>query len=102
MVAFMLSATPLALMPTAQATEVKVGLGHYVTHLRAGGEREPPAVMPTADGKPRPVPTNQWYSSLFFERWPQPLYAQPGSYRATSDGFHIDRPLKEVSLAAQR
>ena len=38
----------------------------------------------------------------FFERWPQPMYAQPGSYRPTSDGFHIDRPHKEVSFAAQR
>lgn len=94
----MLSAT----VTMAEAADVKVGLGHYTTHLRAGGEREPPAPLPRADGQPRPVPTNQWYSSLFFEKWPQPLYAQPGSYRPTSDGFHIDRPAKEVSLAAQR
>ncbi len=86
----------------AGSAEVKVGLGHYTTHLRAGGEREPPAPLPRADGVARPVPTNQWYSSLFFERWPQPLYAQPGSYRATSDGFHIDRPLKEAAHAPQR
>lgn len=85
-----------------QAADVKVGAGHYTTHLRAGGEREPPPVQPRADGPWRPVPTNQWYSSLFFEKWPQPLYAQPGSYRPASDGFHIDRPVKEVSHAAQR
>jgi endoglucanase Acf2 len=102
MVAIMLSTSAFAAMPTAHANEVKVGLGHYLTHLRAGGEREPPAVMPTADGKPRPVPTNQWYSSLFFARWPQPLYAQPGSYRVTDEGFHIDRPLKEAALSPQR
>ena len=86
----------------SHSAEVKAGLGHYTTQLRAGGEREPPATIGRADGQPRPVPTNQWYSSLFFERWPQPLYAQPGSYRPTSDGFHIDRPRKEVSVAAQR
>ena len=84
-----------------QAAEIKVGLGHYTTHLRAGGEREPPAVNPRGV-PPAPLRTNQWYSSLYFETWPQPLYAQPGSYRPTSDGFHIDRPQKEVSVAAQR
>jgi endoglucanase Acf2 len=102
MVAIMLTTAASTVPLASHAAEVKVGLGHYTTHLRAGGEREPPAVRPRADGQPRPVPTNQWYSSLFFEKWPQPLYAQPGSYRPTSDGFHIDRPQKEVSLAAQR
>jgi hypothetical protein len=81
------------------SADVNIGLGHLPTQLRAGGEREPPARRP---GSPRPVPTNQWYSSLFFERWPQPLYAQPGSYRATSDGFAIDRPIKEAANAPER
>lgn len=92
----------MAALHAAHAADVKAGAGHYTTHLRAGGEREPPSPRPRAGGLVRPVATNQWYSSLFFERWPQPMYAQPGSYRPTSDGFHIDRPHKEVSFAAQR
>ncbi|HJV60105.1 MAG TPA: glycosyl hydrolase [Albitalea sp.] len=86
----------------ATAADVPVGLGHYTTHLRAGGEHEPPAPIARADGHQAPVPTNQWYSSLFFERWPQPLYAQPGSYRPTAEGFAIDRPIKQAVAAAQR
>jgi endoglucanase Acf2 len=85
--------------PVVHSADVNIGLGHLPAQLRAGGEREPPAPKP---GSPRPVPTNQWYSSLFFERWPQPLYAQPGSYRATSDGFAIDRPIKEAANAPER
>lgn len=100
--AALLVGAALLATPAVDAADVKVGLGHYTTHLRAGGERQPPVPRPRADGLARPVPTNQWYSSLFFEAWPQPLYAQPGSYRPTSDGFHVDRPLKEASLAAQR
>jgi hypothetical protein len=78
MVAIMLSTSAFAAMPTAHANDVKVGLGHYLTHLRAGGEREPPAVMPTADGKPRPVPTNQWYSSRHRRRLPHRPPAEGG------------------------
>lgn len=86
----------------ASAAEVKVGAGHYTTHLRAGGEREPPALRARAAGQTGPVPTNQWYSSLMFESWPQPLYALPGSYRPTQSGFEIDTPRPEPMLNGAR
>jgi len=86
----------------AEAADVPVGRGHYTTHLRAGGEREPPAAQPRVPPLQRPLPTHQWYSSLLFETWPQPLYAQPGSYRPSAEGFHIDRPLKQAMESPTR
>jgi endoglucanase Acf2 len=97
-----LAASLTAGASSAKPADVKAGAGHYTTHLRAGGEREPPAAIGRAAGSLRPVQTNQWYSSLLFEAWPHPLYAQPGSYRPTAEGFFIDQPRKEPSLAAQR
>jgi len=83
-----------------RSADVQTGLGHYMTHLRAGGEREPPAPVLRAGGAHRPVPTNQWYSSLLFGPWPQPLYAQPASYRPSAGGFQIDIPKKEAMFNA--
>ena len=70
-----------------------MGKGRYATALRDGGEREPPPVLPAADARtPGPIPTNQWYSSLFFSPWGQPLYSLPLSYRPQAEGWQIDVP----------
>src|SRR5690349_14522453 len=68
-----LAASLTAGASSAKPADVKAGAGHYTTHLRAGGEREPPAAIGRAAGSLRPVQTNQWYSSLLFEAWPHPL-----------------------------
>jgi endoglucanase Acf2 len=79
----------LALFATTSLAEpVRIGRGHYSSTLAPGGERELPALRHGSG----PAPTNKWFSSLLFEPWPQPLYAQPASYRPTPDGFQIDVP----------
>ncbi|WP_157288340.1 glycosyl hydrolase [Uliginosibacterium gangwonense] len=83
---------------SAQAQTVRVGKGGYATELALGGEREPVAST-YSNG---PVPTNKWYSSLVFNQWPQPLYAQPASYRPHPDGFQIDLPVREAVMNGSR
>lgn len=85
---FALAATFALFALSGAAAPVKVGLGQYSTALAPGGERELPPVRYEGG----PAPTNQWFSSLLFEKWPQPLYAQPASYRPTADGFQVDVP----------
>lgn len=85
----------------ADQTRVSMGKGHYATQLRPGGEREPP---PARWDRQRqgPVPTNQWYSSLLFSEHGQPLYVQPASYRATSRGWEVDVPIKQIQESLAR
>jgi endoglucanase Acf2 len=40
----------------------------------------------------RAVPTNQWYSSVVYERWSDVLHAHPLSLRASESGFEIAYP----------
>ncbi|GAA5178987.1 hypothetical protein GCM10025771_19660 [Niveibacterium umoris] len=81
--------TALAVWAIAASAEpVRVGLGQYSTTLAPGGERELPAVRYEGG----PAPTNKWYSSLLFDKWAQPLYAQPASYRPVAAGFQVDVP----------
>ncbi len=84
------------------AAELTVGLGRIATELHAGGEREPPPAIGRAPSFTGPVPTNQWFSSLLFTSWPQPLFAHPASYRPTADGFEIDVPVKQVVQSPTR
>lgn len=83
---------------SGQAEPVRLGRGHYSSTLAPGGERELPALRYSAG----PAPTNKWFSSLLFDAWPQPLYAQPASYRPTPDGFQIDVPKPAPVFNASR
>lgn len=89
-------------LSVASADVIKLGAGHYTTHLRAGGEREPAALKPRYGMKNAPVPTNQWYSSLLFDTWPQTLFPLPVSLRATVKGLEVDVPRPEAMLNGQR
>ena len=40
----------------------------------------------------RPIPTNQWYSSLFFQKNGYPLYSFPWAVRFTDEGFQAGYP----------
>lgn len=84
------------------STDVAVGRGRYALELAPGGEHEPPPVVGRGPHLAGAVPTNQWYSSLLFSQWPQPLYALPASYKPTADGFEIDTPVKQVNPAPSR
>ncbi|MFG3497457.1 glycosyl hydrolase [Streptomyces sp. NPDC047928] len=91
-----------AASPAAAAT-VPVGAGSY-SDTRPPGTSGPttntgtpvtPKVTPAAQG--RPVPTNDWWSSLAFQRYGDnpystPMYGHPLTYQATAAGLDIGYP----------
>ncbi len=87
---------------------VTLGAGRYFTKPKSGllgGDVVPPrAEFLAQDAVGRAVPTNQWYSSVIFERDPHPIHALPMTYRAGKAGFEIGMPtrLLHVIDAVQR
>ncbi len=74
---------------------VAAGLGAYFTQARGSlgpDERPPVATYRSDEALGRAVPTNQWYSSVIFDRWSYPLHAHPMTYRATERGFELGLP----------
>ncbi|WP_256107408.1 glycosyl hydrolase [Streptomyces sp. ODS05-4] len=95
--------TVLAAAPPAAAAAIPVGAGSYSDTRPAGtsgpttdtGAAVTPKLGPGAQGKP--VPTNDWWSSLAFQRygdnpWGTPMYGHPLTYQATSAGLDIGYP----------
>ena len=78
------------------SSTVDVGKGKLLLQPKAGDRAAPAAKGREAAMQDRAVPTNQWYSSLFFSDTPQPLYAQPLTGRATAQGFEMALPRKQV------
>ncbi|MFF2568900.1 glycosyl hydrolase [Streptomyces sp. NPDC058084] len=91
-----------AASPAAAAT-VPVGSGSYSDSRPAGtsgpttntGTPVTPKVTPAAQGKP--VPTNDWWSSLAFQRYGDnpystPMYGHPLTYQATAGGLDVGYP----------
>lgn len=87
----------------AAAATVPVGAGSYSDTRPAGtsgpttntGAPVTPKVTPAAQGKP--VPTNDWWSSLAFQRYGDnpystPMYGHPLTYQATAAGLDIGYP----------
>ncbi|MEV5014303.1 glycosyl hydrolase [Streptomyces sp. NPDC053780] len=87
----------------AAAADVPVGSGSYSDTRPAGtsgpttntGAPVTPKVTPGAKGKP--VPTNDWWSSLAFQRYGDnpystPMYGHPLTYQATAGGLEIGYP----------
>ncbi|MFE0202906.1 glycosyl hydrolase [Streptomyces sp. NPDC058985] len=87
----------------AAAADVPVGSGSYSDTRPAGtsgpttntGAPVTPKVTPGAQGKP--VPTNDWWSSLAFQRYGDnpystPMYGHPLTYQATAGGLEIGYP----------
>ena len=71
-----------------------LGLGGYYTKLKSGDGTLPVAEFVTGEAAGKAAPTNQWYSSVMFQRWSQPLHAHPMTYRATEQGFELGLPSK--------
>ena len=63
----------------AEPEAVRLGLGTYFTRARdTSADSTPPvATWRTGPALERAAPTNQWYSSVMFQRWSQPLHAHP-------------------------
>ncbi|WP_446039921.1 glycosyl hydrolase [Streptomyces sp. SID1121] len=96
----------VGLVPTATpaaAATVPVGSGSY-TDTRPAGTSGPttgtgtpvtPKVTPAARAKP--LPTNDWWSSLAFQRyadnpWSTPMYGHPLTYQAVAGGLEVGYP----------
>lgn len=95
----------IALAPIAVGappTGTSVGTGFLADWSDRGtGEPRPPiAAYLTGEAARRAVPTNQWYSSVIFERWSHPVHAHPMTYRAAPEGFEIGLPAR--SSVAER
>ena len=93
------STAPLAMADSA----VTLGKGTYYTQPKGGlfssGDNPPVAGYRSGEAATRAAPTNQWYSSVMFQRWSQPLYTQPMAYRAVEAGFEISQPSKSLAIS---
>jgi endoglucanase Acf2 len=81
---------------TAATPDATAGLGGYYTKLKSGDGVLPVAEFVSGEALGKAVPTNQWYSSVMFQRWSQPLHAHPMTYRATEQGFEVGLPKKRL------
>jgi endoglucanase Acf2 len=112
-----MAAACLALLATAGTAAsapddaVTVGLGSYYTQPRDGlfgsrstllGADAPPPVAEyrTGEALGKAAPTSQWYSSVMFQRWSQPIHAHPMTYRASEHGFELGLPTERVTSEA--
>ncbi|GAA5044592.1 endoglucanase Acf2 [Thermocatellispora tengchongensis] len=109
------SAAAVSLVPAApaHAATVTVGAGSYTTDLPAGAtgpaDTSGAAVTPkvTANAAGRPVPTNDWWSSLAFRRYPgnpysENMYAHPLAFRAVASGLEVSYPTNPLISADGR
>ena len=104
-----LAAACLSLLGAASAATaaspdgaVAIGLGTYHTKPKGGmlaADATPPkAEYRSGDAVGKAAPTNQWYSSVMFQRWSQPIHAHPMTYRPTEEGFELGLPTKRVAV----
>ncbi|HUO79605.1 MAG TPA: glycosyl hydrolase [Steroidobacteraceae bacterium] len=85
-----------------EAGSVHLGAGTYYTAPRHGATGidlvPPPAPFRGGAAARAAAPTNQWDSSVMFQRWSRPLYALPMSYAAGPAGFEIGLPARELAV----
>ncbi len=83
---------PVAASPAFAEEIVRVGAGSYRTTPPPGVKTPPPVVYRTAAVR-GPVPTNDWWSSLAWLPFSEPMYAHPLVLKAEPNGmrlFHAD------------
>lgn len=91
----------VALIPAAAAAGGATTLGRGVYFAGAKtvlgpDERPPLAAYRSGEALRQPPPTNQWYSSLLFERWSSPLHAHPMTFRPGAQGFELGLPARQA------
>jgi endoglucanase Acf2 len=86
----------------ADADLLKVGNGAVSLKPRGADAPVPRAPYRTPAMLQRAAPTNQWYSTLIFAARPEPIYAQPLTFRATEQGMEMALPRKEVIPTERR
>jgi endoglucanase Acf2 len=80
----------------ADAELLRIGSGAVRLQPRSGDAPVPRAPYRTEAMLQRAAPTNQWYSTLIFADKPEPLYAQPLTFRPTAQGMEMALPRKEI------
>ena len=85
-----------ALAGIAFAQVEKVGAGNLWLAPKGTDKAPPAAPLRTEAMMRQAAPTSQWYSTLIFNPKPDPIYAQPLSFRTTSAGFEVALPTKQV------
>ena len=78
----------------AEAQDLQVGEGVLFAEPPSGfgSVRPKPAMYRSGAMLSRAVPTNQWYSSVMYERWSDILHAHPLSFRASQSGLEVALP----------
>jgi endoglucanase Acf2 len=77
--------------------DARIGLGGYHTKLKGGDGPLPVAEFVSGEAVGKAAPTNQWYSSVMFQRWSQVIHAHPMTYLATEAGFEVGLPSKRFA-----
>lgn len=88
-----------ALLPPGQAQSpptLAVGSGAVLLAPRSGDKLPPAAPWRTEALLKQAAPTSQWYSTLIFNPQPDPIYAQPLSFKTTPAGLEMALPQKQV------
>lgn len=97
-----LLALALLLPLSTAAQSVKLGAGSYLLAPKGGDPVAPTARMRTEAMMKTAAQTNQWYSPLLFSAKPEVIYAQPLTFLATTSGFEVALPAKEVVPTERR
>ena len=89
------------------AHAINVGSGMVATQAKGSAfattsAQSPAAPFRTAAMLKQALPSNQWYSSVMFKQWSEPIHAHPATYRAGPEGFEIDYPTQSVVDAGGR
>lgn len=79
------------------AQDLRVGEGVLFAEPPSGfgSIRPKPATYRSGAMLARAVPTNQWYSSVMYERWSDVLHAHPLSFRASQAGLEVSLPVRK-------
>jgi len=82
----------------AQTQDVRVGEGVLFAEPPSGfgSVRPKPATYRSGAMLSRAAPTNQWYSSVMYERWSDVLHAHPLSFRASQSGLEVGLPVRRL------
>jgi endoglucanase Acf2 len=92
----------LCLIGSAGAQPVKQGAGTYFLSPKGSDQAMPAAAMRTDALQKTAAQTNQWYSALIFNPKPEVLFVQPLTVKATTLGFEMALPSKEVKPTVRR
>lgn len=80
-----------ATVVAGDAALVRLGAGSYATQPPPGAKSPPATIYRTADLK-GPMPTCDWWSSLAWIPYSEPMYAHPLVLKAQADGLRVWHP----------